>query len=151
MTSNTIVGPRVAVELEGSYALTSRLALALALRGAWESFEGATTDNDNVFVSRNAFGAGILVSARYRFDQASGVTPSLGFLTEMNWVGLRFDGLPDTATWFPSFGPVIGVLLPLGPGAASLEGWYRTPAAYETRKNSPIGSVGLLGGYRLHF
>jgi hypothetical protein len=151
LTTNSIVGPRVALEVEEAYAVTGELTLALGLRGGWESYDGATTDSDTVFVNRNAFGGSIVLSARYRLEQASGLTPSLGVVTEMNWVRLRYDGMPDVTTWFPSVGPLLGVSVPSGPGAVAFEGFFRTPAAYHARSNSPLASYGLLGGYRMHF
>jgi hypothetical protein len=144
-----IVGPRLAVEIEGGFELAPGLVLGLGLRGSWESYNGATADDDTVTVDRTVFGAGLLLSARYRFE--GGIAPYVGVLTEMNLAKLRYQGQEETTVWFTSVGPVLGVRVPAGPGAVSLEGLWREPDAYHGRQDSPIAAVGMMAGYRLRF
>ena len=46
-----------------------------------------------------------------------------------------------------------GIALPVGPGAALVEGSWRTPTstANESHQNAPVSAVNLLAGYRFHF
>jgi hypothetical protein len=147
------VGPRAVLEVEGSYDLTPRLSLALGLRGDWEYYDGETTDDSAVTVSRNVWGAGLMASVRYRLESARGLTPYLGVLGELDVVNLDYSSGETGSDWFTTIGPVVGAVLPLRRGGVTLEGLWRPETSYSGRnpKNSPIGAFGILGGYRLRF
>lgn len=153
VTQNTVVGPKFAVEVEGSFQLTRKLALAAGLRGGVEFYNGPATDDASVSVRRLALGLGLALSLRYRIESARGLTPFIGVLAEQILLRLAYDGTDPTRDWFATIGPLAGVGLPVGPGAAFIEAGWRTPTSYANapHHNAPIGAVNLLAGYRFRF
>jgi hypothetical protein len=151
VSGSDVIGPRWALEVEGGFDVTRSFTVALGLRGVWEQYDGDTTDDPNVHVSRRVLGGGLLLTARYRILPLAGLTPYAGVLGEMNWVRLRYDGPQQTTVYFPAVGPVFGLALPAGPGAALLEGSWRNRDTYQGRQNAPIAAFGVMGGYRLRF
>jgi hypothetical protein len=153
VTQNTVVGPRLGVEMEGSFQLTSKLALVAGARGAVEYYSGATTSDSSVTVKRRALSVGFALSLRYRLERARGLTPYLGALWEQLLVRLTYDGSEPTRDWFAAIGPIVGLALPMGPGAVFIEGGWRTPTTYRdgTHQDAPVAGMNVGGGYRLRF
>jgi hypothetical protein len=153
VTQNNVVGPKCGLEIEGFYQLTPHVALAAGLRGGVEFYNGATTDNASVTVKRRALGLGLALSLRYRIESAWGLTPFVGVLSEVLFLRLIYDGADATRDWFSTIGPLAGLALPVGHGAAFIEGSWRTPTSYPygPHENAPVSAVNLLAGYRVRF
>lgn len=153
VTQNTVLGPRFGVEVEGSFQLTSKLALAGGARGTVEYYSGATTSDSSVTVKRRVLGVGFALSLRYRIDRARGLTPYVGAVWEQLLVRLTYDGSEPTRNWFAAMGPIAGLALPAGPGAVFVEAGWRTPTTYSEsdHQDAPVARIDMVGGYRLRF
>jgi hypothetical protein len=136
-----------------SISCPPHVALAAGLRGGVEFYNGATTDNASVTVKRRALGLGFALSLRYRIESAWGLTPFVGVLSEVLFLRLIYDGADATRDWFSTIGPLAGLALPVGHGAAFIKGSWRTPTSYPygPHENAPVSAVNLLAGYRVRF
>jgi hypothetical protein len=153
VTQTSTLGPKLAIDIEGSFRLGQAFSLAAGLRGGFELLKGAATDDPSIRVERRVWSVGLALSARYRIERMHGLTPFVGVLVEQLVVQLKYPDIDSSKDWFLAAGPIAGAALPLARGEVLLEAGWRAPTSWDQadHQNAPVSSVHFLAGYRLRF